>query len=177
MLATWREEGRRAPSERIAARAVDRDDMRGGDLRPSTWVAGPEAPDVARASERALELARELRAMVDGPLAHETTEEHRRALRRLVERLEGPTARALSPARELGVPKTTEVPRPGVIVPAQGHVGPYDAGCYEPCDTPGDPSYGAGEGPARRRSIAPAPPPDRWAPNPWRPCRPPGRLQ
>lgn len=58
VLSTWRDEGRLVGSERLAARVVGRGDLAGGDLRPSRWMTGPGSPELARASERALELAR-----------------------------------------------------------------------------------------------------------------------
>jgi hypothetical protein len=63
------------------------DDLRrsNGDLRPETSF---QDPDLDAHTDRALRLATELGGLVEGPLRERTTAEHRRAIERLVKRLE-----------------------------------------------------------------------------------------
>lgn len=91
VLRLW-QDGSTLPSSRLLALAeVSRDQVLAlGDVCPGTWLRDAhDSPEVIQASQRALHLAKELRLIVEGPLEHKTTDEHKRALRRLVDRLEG----------------------------------------------------------------------------------------
>lgn len=94
VLRTWREESRLATGHPMTIGTVPRQELAPtSDLRPSTWLGDHPSPEVVEACRRGLELARELHDLVEGPLQPATTEEHRRALRRLVDGLEALSGR------------------------------------------------------------------------------------